>query len=187
MPDKSVRTIRDLIHYQYAKIIARSAFGVADGKEAKKKHYGFIHNTLSDLRSGRKNWSDITREDWQALDAGRVCAYCNASDLLEREHIVPRSLKINDRCPTCEHLQQIHNQVLSCFNCNHTKMASGLYEFYRKTHPEEKKYYDLIPSLLEKKYLKTIYKCHECASTLDGGDIDGDGEITVLDIDFILH
>jgi hypothetical protein len=36
--------------------------------------------------------------------------------------------------------------------------------------------------LLEKKYLKTIYNCHLCAGTLDGGDIDGDGELTVLDI-----
>ena len=28
MPDRDVRTIRDLIYYQYAKIIARSAFSV---------------------------------------------------------------------------------------------------------------------------------------------------------------
>ena len=37
-----------------------------------------------------------------------------------------------------------------------------------------------------KKYLKTILNCHLCAGTLDGGDIDGDGEITVLDIDHII-
>jgi hypothetical protein len=45
---------------------------------------------------------------------------------------------------------------------------------------------DLIPPLLEKKYLKTIYNCHECAGTLNAGDIDGDGELTVLDIDHII-
>jgi hypothetical protein len=28
--------------------------------------------------------------------------------------------------------------------------------------------------------------CHLCAGTLDGGDIDGDGELTVLDIDHII-
>lgn len=54
-------------------------------------------------------------------------------------------------------------------------------------YPNEKKFYDLIPPLLEKKYLKTIYNCHECAETLNKGDIDGGGEISVLDIDFILH
>jgi len=40
---------------------------------------------------------------------------------------------------------------------------------------------------LEKKYLKTIIKCHECANTLCSSDLDHDREITVLDIDFILH
>jgi len=30
MPNRDVETIRDLIYYQYAKIIARRAFGAAD-------------------------------------------------------------------------------------------------------------------------------------------------------------
>ncbi len=38
MPDRSVRTLRHLIWYQYAKIIARRAMGPA----AKKEHYGFV-------------------------------------------------------------------------------------------------------------------------------------------------
>ena len=45
----------------------------------------------------------------------------------------------------------------------------------------------MIPVLLEKKYLKTIYKWHECAETLDAGDLDSDGEPTVLDIDYIIR
>ncbi len=65
------------------------------------------------------------------------------------------------------------------------KSAKGLYRFFKEKYPGEKKFYDLIPPLLEKKYLKTIYNCHECAGTLDAGDIDGDGELTVLDIDQI--
>ena len=39
MPNRDVKTIRDLIYYQYAKIIARRAFGAVDGKEAKKQSY----------------------------------------------------------------------------------------------------------------------------------------------------
>jgi hypothetical protein len=66
------------------------------------------------------------------------------------------------------------------------KSAKGLYRFYKDKYLGERKFYDLIPPLLEKKYLKTIYNCHECAETLDGGDIDGDGELTVLDIDHII-
>ena len=44
----------------------------------------------------------------------------------------------------------------------------------------------LCAGLAEKKYLKTIYNCHKCAGTLDAGDIDGDGEVTVGDIDYII-
>jgi hypothetical protein len=34
--------------------------------------------------------------------------------------------------------------------------------------------------------LKTMYYCHQFAQTLTIGDVDGDGVITVLDIDAIL-
>jgi hypothetical protein len=50
----------------------------------------------------------------------------------------------------------------------------GLYSFYRDKYPAEKKFYDFIPTLLEMKYLKTIDSCHECANTLNVGDLDGD-------------
>ena len=50
----------------------------------------------------------------------------------------------------------------------------------------ERKFYDFIPLLLEKKYLKRIINCHGCAQTLNRGDLDGDGEITVLDVDCVV-
>jgi len=62
------------------------------------------------------------------------------------------------------------------------KSAKGLYQFFKGKFPAERKFYDLIPPLLEKKYLKTIYNCHLCAGTLDAGD----GELTVLDIDQVI-
>lgn len=69
MPDREVMTIRDLIYYQFAKIIACSAFSVADGQQGPKKlHYGFIKNTFRDLKSGGKSWSHIEREDWQLVE-----------------------------------------------------------------------------------------------------------------------
>lgn len=40
MPDRDVKTIRDLIYYQYAKIIARRAFSMPDGKEANGSKQG---------------------------------------------------------------------------------------------------------------------------------------------------
>ena len=103
------------------------------------------------------------------------------------EHIVPKSLRIKPQCETCEIIQGIHNQIWACSRCNFSKGIKGLYEFYREKYPGEKKFYDLIPPLLEKKYLKTIINCHKCAETLVSDDLDHDSEITVLDIDFILH
>lgn len=187
MPDKDVTTVQDLIYYQYAKIIARRAFAAEDGMEAKKLHYGFIRKTFKELRKGDKSWSEITREDWQFVESDKKCIYCGTGNELHREHIVPKSLAIKPDCQTCDRIQGIHNQVWACKHCNFLKGTKGLYEFFRIKYPNEKKYYDLIPPLLEKKYLKTIYYCHECAQTLIKEDIDGDQEISVLDIDYILH
>jgi len=187
MPDREVQTVRDLMYYQYAKIIARSAFSLADGKEAKKRSYGFIKKTFRDLKSGAKSWSEITREDWQLVESEKKCVYCGAYENLHREHIVPRSLEIKSECKECDRIQSIHNQVWACRKCNSQKGRMGLYEFYKELYRDERKFYDFIPPLLEKKYLKTIYNCHECAQTLDKSDLDGDGEISVLDIDAILH
>jgi hypothetical protein len=53
------------------------------------------------------------------------------------------------------------------------KSAKGLYQFFKGKYPAERKFYDLIPPLLEKKYLKTIYNCHLCAGTLGGGSPTG--------------
>jgi hypothetical protein len=42
---------------------------------------------------------------------------------------------------------------------------------------------DIIPALLEKKYLKTIYSCHECAGNLDKAIDPNDGD-SYLQLDF---
>jgi hypothetical protein len=46
LPDRDVRTVRDLIYYQYAKIIMRSALHAPDGAAAKGNYYGFIKQTF---------------------------------------------------------------------------------------------------------------------------------------------
>lgn len=186
MPDNSVKTIRDQIFFQYAKIIACSAFKCANGKEAKKKNYPFIKRKFLDLQSGKMSWSDILREDLQFIDMEKACVYCGAAENIQKEHIVPRSLKINVRCPACDKIQAVHNLIWACGACNSSKNDRGLYAFYKARLSPEPKFYDLLPPLLEKKYLKTIYHCHECAGTLDATDLDGDGEMTVLDLDHIL-
>jgi hypothetical protein len=188
MPDRDVKTIMDVMNFQYAKIIACSAFGYANGTDAKKRDYGFIKTTFRQLSSGKKTWSDIEREDWQLVESDKACAYCGGADNLAREHIVPRSLMINERCPSCDIIQSIHNKVWACRSCNLEKGTDGLYSFYKKRLQGEKKFYDFIPPLVEKKYLKTIYQCFSrCAGCLNNEDMDKDGEMTVLDIDCALR
>jgi hypothetical protein len=155
MPDRDVRTLQDLIWYQYAKIIARRALG----PDAKNEHYGFVKQTLRDLQTGRKQWSDIAREDWQLVESEKQCIYCDSINNLSREHLVPKTLRINDQCSTCDVIQSIHNQVWSCRSCNSQKGTMGLYAFFAKRLPLDRKFYDRIPPLAEKKYLKTVYEC----------------------------
>ncbi|MEW6526352.1 MAG: HNH endonuclease [Spirochaetota bacterium] len=176
MPDREVCTIRDLIYYQYAKIIARSALGPG----AKKHSYGFIKKTFQQLKNDEKKWSEILREDKQLMEAEKKCIYCGSKENLSWEHIVPRSLSINERCPACDRIQGIHNQIWACKSCNSKKGTKGLYHFYKEMHPDAK-IQDIIPPLLEKKYLKTIYCCHECNGSLDS-DMGGK-RLTVLDLD----
>lgn len=93
-PISEIKTIEHMIFYQYAKIMAKSAFGHKDGKEAKAKNFGFIRNTVRKLINGKK-WSDISREDWQFVEAEKKCFYCGSTENLEKEHIVPKCIKIN--------------------------------------------------------------------------------------------
>jgi hypothetical protein len=186
MPDRDVETVRDLVFYQYAKLIARSAFGVTDGTAVKREHYGFVKMTFRRLKNGEMNWSDILREDRQLLESEQACAYCGNRDDLTWEHVVPRSLFVHRDCPECDRLQGIHNHVLCCRRCNSKKGTKGLYTFFKDEHAGERRFYDFIPSLVEKKYLKTVYCCHECAGTLLAKDLDADGRLTILDLDEVV-
>lgn len=178
MPDKSVKTIKDQIFFQYAKIITKSSFWYKDCSEAKRKAYWFIKQKFNELKSWKICWSNITKEDWEFVGSEKECIYCGSKEDLQKEHIVPKSLKIKEECKTCQNIQSISNQLWACKVCNQKKSDMWLYKFYSKILDDEK-FYDKLPSLLEKKYLKTIYNCHNCAWSLD---IEKD-DISVVDLD----
>lgn len=182
MPDREVKTIRHLLYFQYAKIVAKAAFG----PDAKKTSYGFIKKTFHDFLNDEKHWSDIIREDKQFIQSEKKCIYCGSEENLSWDHIVPKSLAINDRCGNCDKIQGVHNLIWACKQCNSEKGTKGIYQFYHEKNPDDAKYFDHIPALLEKKYLKTVYYCHTCNGTIDTSDCNGDGEISVLDLDISL-
>ena len=71
MPPGAVKTIRDLIFLEYAKLICGSAL-------QDRKNYGFVMHNFKKLQSGEKKWSAVLREDLQ-MDPGR-CAYCGGTE-----------------------------------------------------------------------------------------------------------
>jgi len=160
MPPKNVRTIRQLIYWEYAKLIAGRA--VED-----RKNYRFIMYTYKKLESGQMHPSSILRENRQLVEGEARCAYCGAEGNLQWDHIIPLSRGGPDT---------IDNQVRACPTCNQSKGDKDPFEWYGL----ERRYQ--LPRLVLGKYLKLVYEHHERAGTLDSLDINADGLLNVLDL-----
>lgn len=145
-----MRTVRDLIYWQYAKIISESA-------GAGKRQFPFVMNRFKKLQAGEIEWSGAIREYIRERELPDQCLYCGATDGLSYDHLIPRARGGPD-VPD--------NVVRSCRNCNSAKGTRGLYEWYKLDHR-----YDL-PRIAEGKYLKLLFDLHERRSTLE---IDRDG------------
>ena len=66
MPPKAVKTVRQVIFYQYAKIISESAgFG--------KSNYGMVMSKWKQLCSGEINWSTSIREWVKEREQANTC------------------------------------------------------------------------------------------------------------------
>ncbi len=150
MPPPAVRTVRDLIYWQYAKIISESA-GVG------KRNYGFVMDRFKKLQSGMIEWSGSIREYVRERELPDVCIYCGAVEDLSYDHLIPRSRGGPD-VPD--------NVVLCCRGCNSSKGARGVYEWF---HLDRK---DQVPRVAEGKHLKLLYQLHEQLGTLDAGRAD---------------
>ena len=158
MPPKAVKTIRDLIFWEYAKLISGAAL-------SDKKNFGFIMYNFKELQSGKKEWSEILREDL-SVDMTK-CVYCNRVEDLTNDHIVPKR-----QC----HFLEIHNIVKACKSCNSSKSDTDLIEWWGLERRYE------IPRIVIGKYLKLLYLCHNCRGTLDKEDINNDNELNLLDL-----
>jgi hypothetical protein len=161
MPPKNVRTIRELIYWEYAKLISGSAVG-------DRKNYGFVMYTYNQLKNKLMNPSAILRENKKLVEeASDICAYCGCHQDLQWEHIIPRSRGGPDT---------IDNMVRCCKGCNCAKGDKDPFEWYGK----EKKYE--IPRLVLGKFLKLAFDAHDKMGTLDSGDLNADGSMDILDL-----
>ena len=150
MPPKAIKSIRDLIFWQYAKIISQSAgFG--------KGNYGFIMNRFKKLKSGDITWSSSIREWIRENEQRDVCNYCGKrEENLTIEHILPLSRGGPDHPD---------NTVWICKECNLKKSMKRLYEYFTLDMRDE------IPRIAEGKYLKLLYDLHSNTGSLDIDDI----------------
>jgi hypothetical protein len=86
MPPAVVKTVGDLIFWQYAKIIADSA-GI------RKTDYGFVMKKFKQLRAGSISWNEI-REYVKERETVDRCGFCGATADLTLEHLLRRSTMV---------------------------------------------------------------------------------------------
>jgi hypothetical protein len=150
MPPPAARTIKDLIFWQYAKIIADSA---------KVKNYRFVMDRFKKLQSGEIEWSGSIREYVRERESKNTCIYCGSTENLSVDHLIPRVRGGPDSGD---------NVVESCKSCNSSKGGKCLYEWWFESASNAKlSKLDRPPRIAEGKYLKLHYQLHEKNETLD--------------------
>jgi hypothetical protein len=171
MPPKHVQTIRQLIYWEYAQLIAKAA-----GFE---RNYGFITSRYKKLLSGEMKWSSSLRDHIHELEKGRVCAYCGASEGLSADHIIPVSRAgVDPRISKL--LESADNCVCACRKCNSSKGDKDAFEWFGKERTDE------IPKLVLSKFLKLAYDVHETQGTLDLKDPNMDGVLDIYDLGVVI-
>ncbi len=145
MPPKYVKTIREEILYEYAKLISRSAF---DGKLERP----FITDRFKELRDGRITMSGTNREWQREQELPKQCVFCGSERDLQADHLVPRSRGGRD---------ESDNMVHSCQSCNISRGDKGIFEWLGLKKKDD------LHRLVAGKYLKQLYDLHETKGTLD--------------------
>ena len=157
MPPEFVKTIRDLIFWEYARLLSDPAL-------SNSKQFPLITNEFKELQTGLK-WSEILLEDINT-DTTK-CSYCNSSDELTYDNIVPER--------TCHH-SEIHNLVKACKTCSTSKGNRDLIAWWGWERRNE------LSRIVYGKYLKMLYICHECKGTLEQECINMEGALNFLDL-----
>lgn len=150
MPPSYVKTVRQQIFYQYAKIIANSS-GLGNNR-------GMITDRWKKLCSGEIHWSTTVREWLREKENPSICIYCGEETNLTTEHILPKC---------CGGEDIADNVVRVCKSCNSSKGGKRLYEWRGL---KEK---DNHHRIAEGKYLKYLYSLHENRGTLDASSVEG--------------
>jgi len=159
MPPNFVKTIEELIYWEYAKLITKSA-----GFD--KKNYGFMTSRWKLLKSGKIKMSTTQREWERERDSRKICIYCGSIENIQTEHIIPKS-KGGPNIPD--------NLIDSCQRCNLKKSNMDVFVFCAMLHMD-------VPRIVKGKVLKLVLAKHQENGTLQESDIDGDGKLNLADL-----
>jgi hypothetical protein len=143
MPPAYVKTIREEILYEYAKLISRSAYGTLQR--------GFITDRFKKLVAGTITISDTIREWEREQQLPKECVFCKATDNLTTDHLIPLNRGGDDSAD---------NLVLACQSCNSSRGDKGIFEWLGLKKKDE------LHRLVAGKYLKQLLRVHESAGTL---------------------
>jgi len=149
MPPPVIKTLRDLLFWQYAKIISEAA-GMG------KRQWAFVMDRFGKLQRGEIAWNTI-REYVREREDPEHCIYCGRDADLTLDHIIPRAF----HGPEDE-----KNVAWVCASCNSSKGPRRLYEYWTARGGLTAAKYD-VPRLAEGKYLKLLYDLFEDVSVLD--------------------
>ena len=144
MPPPYVKTIREEILYEYAKLISRSAY--------RSLQRGFVTERFKKLRDGEITISGTIREWEREQELPKQCVYCGSMNDLTTDHLVPRSRGGDESAD---------NVVLACQPCNALRGSKGIFEWLGL---KEK---DKLHRLVAGKYLKQLLALHEQTGTLE--------------------
>lgn len=168
---KYVKTLRDLIYWSYAELIARAA--------GFDNNYGFVVSRYKMLKSGEMKWSSSMRDYQKSLEKGNVCTYCGSTENISMDHIIPISRAgVDPRILRL--LDSGDNWVPACRKCNSSKSDHDVFEWYGKDN------FDEIPKLVLSKFLKLAYCLHKTQGTLDLGDMNFDGTLDIYDLGVVV-
>lgn len=108
---------------------------------------------MSQYISGRKNISNLDRDDALGQDGKFVCAHCGViEEKYHWDHLIPRKKLVKEYIPL--------NQVRSCGNCNVSRGAKDLMAWHREN--------STFPTLgVLRRYLKLCYFFAERRELLD--------------------
>ncbi len=144
MPPPYVKTIREEILYEYAKLISRSAYGTLQR--------GFITERFQKLRDGDIAISDTIREWEREQELPKNCVFCGSTEDLTTDHLIPVNRGGDDSAD---------NLVLSCQACNSSRGDKGVFEWLGLKKKDD------LHRLVAGKYLKQLLGIHQTAGTLE--------------------